>query len=174
MDACLFRSGFRGGPREVAAFLGDVGNVPLAKGGVQCGATTSKPRCVIHDPRIGVRLGARVRFAARVVGIHHVCFSLNIYKQSKKEKFVQQRYNRIVLNCPTLCGEEWKSSDVVWLGLRLNDQFDTGAGLEWLGEVALLAEGNDVVVKGRSVAVGDDGDSEGGVLAAVLGDAAGG
>jgi len=111
---------------------------------------------------------------ARVVGIHHVCFSLNIYKQSKKEKFVQQRYNRIVLNCPTLCGEEWESSDVVWLGLRLNDQFDTGAGLEWLGEVALLAEGNDVVVKGRSVAVGDDGDSEGGVLAAVLGDAAGG
>jgi hypothetical protein len=46
--------------------------------------------------------------------------------------------------------------------------------LERLGEVALLAEGNDVVVKGLEVAVGDDGDSEGGVLAAVLGDAAGG
>ena len=39
--------------------------------------------------------------------------------------------------------------------------------------MALLAEGNDVVVKGLEVAVGDDGDSEGGVLAAVLGDAAG-
>jgi hypothetical protein len=40
--------------------------------------------------------------------------------------------------------------------------------------VALLAEGNDVVVEGLEVAVRDDGDSEGGVLAAVLGDAAGG
>ena len=40
--------------------------------------------------------------------------------------------------------------------------------------MALLAEGNDVVVKGLEVAFGDDGDSEGGVLAAVLGDAAGG
>jgi len=72
------------------------------------------------------------------------------------------------------CGEEWEGSDVVWLGLRLDDQLDAGAGLERLGEVALLAEGNDVVVKGLEVAVGDDGDSEGGVLAAVLGDAAGG
>jgi hypothetical protein len=40
--------------------------------------------------------------------------------------------------------------------------------------VALLAEGNDVVVKGLEVAVGDDGDSEGGVLASGLGSAAGG
>jgi hypothetical protein len=72
------------------------------------------------------------------------------------------------------CGEEWESGDVVWLGLRLDYQLDAGAGLEWLGEVALLTEGNDVVVKGLEVAVGDDGDSEGGVLAAVLGDAAGG
>ena len=55
---------------------------------------------------------------------------------------------------------------------RLDDQLDAGAGLEWLGEMALIAEGNDVVVKGLEVAVGDDGDSEGGVLAAVLGDAA--
>jgi hypothetical protein len=58
--------------------------------------------------------------------------------------------------------------------LRLDDQLDARSLLERLGEVALLAEGNDVVVKGPDVAVGDDGDSEGGVLAAVLGDAAGG
>jgi hypothetical protein len=32
--------------------------------------------------------------------------------------------------------------------LRLNDELDAGAGLEWFGEVALLAEGDDVVVKG--------------------------
>jgi hypothetical protein len=31
--------------------------------------------------------------------------------------------------------------------LRLDDELDTGAGLEGLGEVALLAEGTDVVVK---------------------------
>ena len=72
------------------------------------------------------------------------------------------------------CGEEWEGGDVVWLRLCLDDQLDAGAGLEGLGEVALLAEGNDVVVKGLEVAVGDDCDSEGGVLAAVLGDAAGG
>jgi len=58
--------------------------------------------------------------------------------------------------------------------LCLDDQLDAGAGLEGFGEVALLAEGNDVVVKGLEVAVGDDGNSEGGVLAAVLGSAAGG
>ncbi len=40
--------------------------------------------------------------------------------------------------------------------------------------MALLAEGDDVVVKGLEVAVGDDGDSECGVLASGLGDAAGG
>jgi hypothetical protein len=51
------------------------------------------------------------------------------------------------------CGEEWESGDVVWLGLRLNDQLDLGADLEGLGEVALLAEGNDVVVKGLEAAV---------------------
>ena len=72
------------------------------------------------------------------------------------------------------CGEEWEGGDVVWLGLRLDDQLDPGADLERHGEVALLAEGDDVVVKGLEVAIGDDGDSEGGVLAAVLGDAAGG
>jgi hypothetical protein len=72
------------------------------------------------------------------------------------------------------CGEEWESGDVVGLRLCLDDQLDAGAGLERLGEVALLAEGNDVVVKGLEVAVGDDGDTEGGVLAAVLGYAAGG
>ena len=49
------------------------------------------------------------------------------------------------------CGEEWKSGDVVWLGLRLDDQLDAGAGLKRLGEVALLSEGNDVVVKGLKV-----------------------
>ena len=54
------------------------------------------------------------------------------------------------------------------------DKLDASAGLELLGEVALLAEGNDVVVKGLKVAVGDDGDSEGGVFATGLGSAAGG
>ena len=47
------------------------------------------------------------------------------------------------------------------------------SSLEGLGEVAMLVEGNDVVVKCLKVAVADDGDSEGGVLAAVSGDAAG-
>jgi hypothetical protein len=46
------------------------------------------------------------------------------------------------------CREEWEGGDVAWLGLRLDDQLDAGSGLEGLGEVALLAEGNDVVVKG--------------------------
>jgi len=72
------------------------------------------------------------------------------------------------------CGEERESSDVVWLRLRLDDQLDASSLLKRLGEVALLAEGDDVVVKGLEVAVGDDGDSEGGVLAAVLGNATGG
>jgi len=45
--------------------------------------------------------------------------------------------------------------------------------LETFGEAALLAEGNNVVVKGLEVAVGNDCDSEGGVLAAGFGDAAG-
>ena len=45
--------------------------------------------------------------------------------------------------------------------------------MEAFGEAALLAEGNDVVVKGLEVTVGDDCDSESGVLAAVSGDAAG-
>lgn len=40
--------------------------------------------------------------------------------------------------------------------------------------MALFAEGNDVVVKGAEVAVGDDRDSEGSVLASGLGSAAGG
>lgn len=39
--------------------------------------------------------------------------------------------------------------------------------------MTLLAEGNNVIVKGLEVAVGDDGDSKGGVLASGLGDAAG-
>ena len=72
------------------------------------------------------------------------------------------------------CGEERDAGDVVWLRLRLDYQLDAGAGLERLGKVALLAEGNDVVVKGLEVAVRDDGDSEGGVLASGLGGAAGG
>jgi hypothetical protein len=58
--------------------------------------------------------------------------------------------------------------------LCLDDQLDAGALLQRLGEVALLAECHDVVVKGLKVAVGDDCDSEGGVLAAILGSAAGG
>jgi hypothetical protein len=51
------------------------------------------------------------------------------------------------------CGEEWEGGDVVWLRLRLDDQLDAGAGLEGLGEVALPAEGDYVVVKGLEVAV---------------------
>ena len=46
------------------------------------------------------------------------------------------------------CGEERESSDVVWLRLRLDDQLDASSLLKRLGEVALLAEGDDVVVKG--------------------------
>jgi hypothetical protein len=53
-------------------------------------------------------------------------------------------------------------------------KLDASACLELLGEMALLAEGNDVVMKGLVVVVRDDGNSEGGVLAAVLGDATGG
>ena len=60
------------------------------------------------------------------------------------------------------------------LRLRLDDQLDASACLELLGEVALFAESNDVVVKGLEVAVGDDGDSECGLLASGLGSAAGG
>jgi hypothetical protein len=37
--------------------------------------------------------------------------------------------------------------------LCLDYQLDAGASLERLGEVALLAEGNDVVVKGLEVAI---------------------
>ena len=70
-------------------------------------------------------------------------------------------------------GEKWESSDVTWLRLRLYDQLDAGAGLKLSGEVALLVESNDVIVKGLEVAVRDDGDSEGGVLASGLGSAAG-
>ena len=51
------------------------------------------------------------------------------------------------------CGKEGQCGDVVWLGLRLDDQLNAGAGLELLGEVALLAEGDDVVVKSLKVAV---------------------
>jgi hypothetical protein len=43
-----------------------------------------------------------------------------------------------------------------------------------LGEVALFTPGYDVVAECLEVVVGDDGDSEGGVFAAVLGDAAAG
>ena len=32
------------------------------------------------------------------------------------------------------CSEEWESGDVVWLGLRLDDQLDAGAGLEGLAK----------------------------------------
>ena len=51
------------------------------------------------------------------------------------------------------CGEEWEDGDVVGLGLRLDDQLDAGAGLQRFGEVALLPECHDVVVKGLEVAV---------------------
>jgi hypothetical protein len=46
------------------------------------------------------------------------------------------------------CGEEWESGDVVGLRLCLDDQLDAGALLEGLGEMPLLAECHDVVVKG--------------------------
>ena len=72
------------------------------------------------------------------------------------------------------CCEERDARDVVWLGLCLDDQLDASACLELLGEVALFAKGNDVVVKSLEVAFADDGDPEGGVLASALGSAAGG
>jgi hypothetical protein len=72
------------------------------------------------------------------------------------------------------CGQQRDRCDVVGLRLRLYDHLDAGASLERLGEVALFAPGNDVVVKGLKVAVGDDGDSEGGVRASVPGSAADG
>ncbi len=50
----------------------------------------------------------------------------------------------------------------------MNDELDAGAFLERLGEIALLAPGNDVVVEGLQVPVGDDGNPKGGVLATVL------
>ena len=46
-----------------------------------------------------------------------------------------------------------EGGDVIGLGLRLDDKLDACSLLEGLGEVALLAEGNDVVVKGLEVAV---------------------
>jgi len=55
----------------------------------------------------------------------------------------------------------------------LDYQLDARACLELLGEVTLLADGNDVVVKSPLVAIRDDEDSEGGVLASGLGGAAG-
>jgi hypothetical protein len=72
------------------------------------------------------------------------------------------------------CGQQRNRCDVVGLRLRLYDHLDAGASLERLGEVALFAPGNDVVVKGLKVAVGDDGDSEGGVRASIPGSAADG
>jgi hypothetical protein len=69
------------------------------------------------------------------------------------------------------CCEKWDRCDVVRLRLRLNDELDAGASLKWLGEVALFAPGNDVVVEGLKVSVRDDGDSEGGILASVFGSA---
>jgi hypothetical protein len=72
------------------------------------------------------------------------------------------------------CGEEWDAGDIVRLGLCLDYQLDASPLLEGLGEVAFFAPSYDVVAECLEVAVGDDGDSEGGVLAAVLGDAAGG
>jgi hypothetical protein len=58
--------------------------------------------------------------------------------------------------------------------LRLNDELDASALLERLCEVALLAPGNYVVAELLPVAVVNHGDSEGGVLATVLGSAADG
>jgi hypothetical protein len=72
------------------------------------------------------------------------------------------------------CGEEWDAGDVVGLRLCFDDQLDADSLLEGLGEVAFFAPGYDVVAECLTVTVGDDGDSEGGVFAAVLGDAAAG
>ena len=72
------------------------------------------------------------------------------------------------------CGKEGNGGDVVGLRLRLNDELDAGAFLERLGQIALLAPGNDVVVEGLQVPVGDDGNPKGRVFATVLGSAAGG
>jgi hypothetical protein len=56
----------------------------------------------------------------------------------------------------------------------LDYQLDASSLLEGLSEVALFAPGDHVVAECLKVAVGDDGDSEGGVLVAVLGYAAAG
>jgi hypothetical protein len=66
------------------------------------------------------------------------------------------------------CGQQRDRRDVVGLRLCLNDHLNAGASPEQIGVVALFAPGNDVVMKGLEVAVGDDGDSEGGVRAPVL------
>jgi hypothetical protein len=66
------------------------------------------------------------------------------------------------------CGQQRDRRYVVGLRLCLNDHLNVGAPLERLGVMALFAPGNDVVMKGLEVAVGDDGNSEGGVRAPVL------
>jgi hypothetical protein len=45
--------------------------------------------------------------------------------------------------------------------------------LNWLGEVAMVADGNDVVVKRLLTGSGQDRDVEGGVVATVAGTATG-
>jgi hypothetical protein len=72
------------------------------------------------------------------------------------------------------CREQRNCGDVIGLRLHLNDELYAGASLKRLGEVALLAPGYDVVVKGLKVPVGDDGNPKGSVLATVLGYAADG
>ncbi len=52
--------------------------------------------------------------------------------------------------------------------MSLHDEFDAGAFLQRLGAVTLLAKGDNDVVEGLIAVVGEDGNSKGGVVAAVL------
>ena len=67
------------------------------------------------------------------------------------------------------CGEKWNGGDVIGLRLGLDGELDAGALLEGLGEVALLAEGDYVVVEDPVALFVEDGDAEGGVVASVAG-----
>ena len=66
------------------------------------------------------------------------------------------------------CGEEGKSGDVVRLRVCLHDELDAGALLESACELALLSEGDYVVVEGLMALAVEDRGAEGGVVAAVL------
>ncbi len=65
-------------------------------------------------------------------------------------------------------GKERNAGDVVGLRLCMDYQLNASSLLKGLGEVAFFAPGYDVLAECLKVAVGDDGDSEGGVLAAFL------